>query len=94
MQFRYTFRLCPGGSQRVALARLFGCVRVLRTAADAFGPRIDLVEYDFASADHWLRHGTMLPDDRPEGVPPDLGGETSTSVLGEAIAAEVADGRP
>lgn len=38
-------------------------VRVLRTAADAFGFGLDLVEYDFASADYWLRHGTMLPDD-------------------------------
>lgn len=38
-------------------------LRVLRTAADAFGFGLDLVEYDFASADYWLKHGTMLPDD-------------------------------
>lgn len=38
-------------------------LRVLRTAADAFGFGLDLAEYDFASADYWLRHGTMLPDD-------------------------------
>lgn len=29
MQLRYTYRLYPDGDQRVALARLFGCVRVV-----------------------------------------------------------------
>ncbi|MEU3140230.1 tartrate dehydrogenase [Nocardiopsis alba] len=38
-------------------------VRVLRAAAEVFGFGLDLVEYDFASADYWLEHGKMLPDD-------------------------------
>ncbi|MFW5417814.1 tartrate dehydrogenase [Nocardiopsis sp. CNT-189] len=38
-------------------------VRALRTAADAFGFRLDLVEYGFASAEYWTEHGRMLPDD-------------------------------
>ncbi|MFD4253376.1 tartrate dehydrogenase [Amycolatopsis thermoflava] len=38
-------------------------LRVLRAAAGVFGFELDPVEFDFASADHYLRHGTMLPDD-------------------------------
>ncbi|MDA2814529.1 tartrate dehydrogenase [Nocardiopsis sp. RSe5-2] len=37
-------------------------VRALRAAADAFGIGLDMVEYDFASAAYWQRHGTMLPE--------------------------------
>ncbi|MFE7042910.1 helix-turn-helix domain-containing protein, partial [Streptomyces atratus] len=40
MQLRYTFRVYPNGPQRAALARAFGCARVvfndaLRTRKDA-----------------------------------------------------------
>jgi tartrate dehydrogenase/decarboxylase / D-malate dehydrogenase len=38
-------------------------VRVLAAAAEVFDLEFDLVEFDFASAEHYLRHGTMLPDD-------------------------------
>lgn len=38
-------------------------VRCLRAAADRHGFGLDLVEFDFASADYWLRHGAMLPAD-------------------------------
>ncbi|TQJ09986.1 tartrate dehydrogenase [Lapillicoccus jejuensis] len=37
-------------------------VRVLRAAADRYGLDLALEEFDFASADHWQRHGTMLPE--------------------------------
>ena len=37
-------------------------VRALRAAADAFGFELDLVDYDFASAEYWTRHGRMLPE--------------------------------
>ncbi|TQS40417.1 tartrate dehydrogenase [Cryptosporangium phraense] len=38
-------------------------VRCLLAAADAFGFSLDLVEFDFASAAYWEKHGTMLPSD-------------------------------
>ncbi|MFE0534064.1 tartrate dehydrogenase [Streptomyces nigra] len=38
-------------------------LRCLRAAAEAHGFELDVTEYDFASADYWLEHGTMLPDD-------------------------------
>ncbi|AZM62569.1 MULTISPECIES: tartrate dehydrogenase [unclassified Streptomyces] len=38
-------------------------LRSLRAAADVHGFRLDVTEFDFASADYWLEHGTMLPDD-------------------------------
>ncbi len=38
-------------------------LRCLRTAAEVHGFALDVTEFDFASADYWLRHGTMLPDD-------------------------------
>ena len=38
-------------------------LRALRKAADAYGFTLDLVEFDFASAAYWERHGTMLPSD-------------------------------
>ncbi|GHD26249.1 hypothetical protein GCM10007147_24150 [Nocardiopsis kunsanensis] len=33
MQLRFAYRLCPDGPQRVAPARLFGCVRVVHNDA-------------------------------------------------------------
>ncbi|GAY12751.1 tartrate dehydrogenase [Pseudonocardia sp. N23] len=38
-------------------------VRVLRAASAAFGFDVELADFDFASADHYQQHGTMLPDD-------------------------------
>lgn len=38
-------------------------VRVLTAAAERFGIELELTEFGFASADHWLEHGTMLPED-------------------------------
>jgi tartrate dehydrogenase/decarboxylase/D-malate dehydrogenase len=38
-------------------------VRVLEAAAERFGFGLDLAHFDFASADYWLEHGTMLPGD-------------------------------
>jgi len=38
-------------------------LRVLAAAAEVFGFELDLVEFDFASADYYLQHGAMLPDD-------------------------------
>ena len=38
-------------------------VKALRAAADAYGFTLDIVEFDFASADYYLEHGTMLPPD-------------------------------
>jgi tartrate dehydrogenase/decarboxylase/D-malate dehydrogenase len=37
-------------------------LRSLRAAAAAHGFALDTVEFDFASADYWLAHGTMLPE--------------------------------
>ncbi|MFD5855714.1 tartrate dehydrogenase [Streptomyces chartreusis] len=38
-------------------------LRSLRSAAEVHGFTLDVTEFDFASADYWLRHGTMLPED-------------------------------
>ncbi len=38
-------------------------VKALRAAADTFGFQLDIVDFDFASADNYLEHGAMLPDD-------------------------------
>ncbi|WHM29728.1 isocitrate/isopropylmalate family dehydrogenase [Streptomyces sp. BPPL-273] len=38
-------------------------LRCLRAAAGAHGFALDVTEFDFASADYWLEHGTMLPED-------------------------------
>ncbi|WP_406256588.1 tartrate dehydrogenase [Streptomyces chartreusis] len=38
-------------------------LRSLRSAAEVHGFALDITEFDFASADYWLRHGTMLPED-------------------------------
>ncbi|MFJ8785266.1 MULTISPECIES: tartrate dehydrogenase [unclassified Streptomyces] len=38
-------------------------VRCLQAASEIHGFSVDVVEFDFASADYWLKHGTMLPED-------------------------------
>jgi tartrate dehydrogenase/decarboxylase / D-malate dehydrogenase len=38
-------------------------VRVLEAAAAGHGFALDLVEFDFASADYYVRHGRMLPEE-------------------------------
>ncbi len=38
-------------------------MRILETAAKKFGFTLDLREHDFASADYWLKHGRMMPED-------------------------------
>ncbi|MEV8431323.1 tartrate dehydrogenase [Streptomyces chartreusis] len=38
-------------------------LRSLRSAAEVHGFALDVTEFDFASADYWLRHGAMLPED-------------------------------
>lgn len=38
-------------------------VRVLQAAAERFGFALELTEFDFASADYYVEHGQMLPDD-------------------------------
>src|ERR1700682_5906304 len=43
-------------------------VRVLEAAADRFGIGLELDRFDFASWDHYERHGSMLPDDWKERI--------------------------
>ncbi|MFE7441946.1 tartrate dehydrogenase [Streptomyces chartreusis] len=38
-------------------------LRCLQSAAEVHGFALDVTEFDFASADYWARHGTMLPED-------------------------------
>ncbi|MFG2273611.1 tartrate dehydrogenase [Streptomyces chartreusis] len=38
-------------------------LRSLQSAAEVHGFSLDVTEFDFASADYWLRHGAMLPVD-------------------------------
>ncbi len=38
-------------------------LRVVRRAADLFGFAVETTEFDFSSAQHWQRTGSMLPDD-------------------------------
>lgn len=38
-------------------------VRVLEAAADKFGIALDIVPFDWACADHYTRHGRMMPED-------------------------------
>jgi tartrate dehydrogenase/decarboxylase / D-malate dehydrogenase len=38
-------------------------IEALRAVADRYGLRLDFELFDFASADYWQRHGTMLPPD-------------------------------
>jgi tartrate dehydrogenase/decarboxylase/D-malate dehydrogenase len=41
-------------------------VRVLQAAAEQFGFKLQLDEFDFASCDYYLKHNKMLPDDWKE----------------------------
>jgi tartrate dehydrogenase/decarboxylase/D-malate dehydrogenase len=43
-------------------------VRVLKAAAEKFGFKLKLDEFDFASCDYYLKHGKMLPDDWKEKI--------------------------
>ncbi|PZQ17760.1 MAG: tartrate dehydrogenase [Ancylobacter novellus] len=45
-------------------------VRVLEAAARKFGFEIRGTDYDFASADYWLKHGRMMPEDWKEEIAP------------------------
>lgn len=45
-------------------------VRVLEAAAKRFGFEIRGTDYDFASADYWLKHGRMMPEDWKEEIAP------------------------
>jgi tartrate dehydrogenase/decarboxylase/D-malate dehydrogenase len=38
-------------------------VRVLHEAAKLFGFKLEMDEFNFASCDYYLKHGTMMPDD-------------------------------
>nr|WP_107912542.1 tartrate dehydrogenase [Streptomyces chartreusis] len=38
-------------------------LRCLQSAAEVHGFALDVTEFEFASADYWARHGTMLPED-------------------------------
>ena len=38
-------------------------VKALRAAADTFGFDLDIVDFDFASAEYYVEHGQMLPAD-------------------------------
>ncbi len=38
-------------------------LRVLEAAAARFGFALDLDTFDFASCDHWAKHGRMMPED-------------------------------
>jgi len=38
-------------------------LRTLQAAGRRFGFELELTEFDFASAEYWVRHGTMLPAD-------------------------------
>ncbi|MEU6762306.1 tartrate dehydrogenase [Streptomyces sp. NPDC046853] len=61
MPHRYRIAAVPGdGIGREVVPEGLRC---LRAAAEVHGFELDVVEFDFASADHWLRHGTMLPPD-------------------------------
>jgi tartrate dehydrogenase/decarboxylase/D-malate dehydrogenase len=43
-------------------------VRVLEAAANQFGFKLQLDEFDFASCDYYLKHNKMLPDDWKERI--------------------------
>ena len=44
-----------------------GC-RVLKAAADRYGFKLVLEDFDFASCDYYARHGQMMPDDWKERI--------------------------
>ncbi|MHC3472581.1 tartrate dehydrogenase [Streptomyces sp. 7R007] len=61
MSRRYRIAAIPGdGIGREVLPEGLRC---LRAASEVHGFALDVTEFDFASADYWLRHGAMLPDD-------------------------------
>ena len=45
-------------------------VRVLEAAASRFGIALELVDIDWASCDHYLQHGSMMPADWKEQLQP------------------------
>ncbi|QFZ71951.1 tartrate dehydrogenase [Streptomyces fagopyri] len=61
MPQRYRIAAVPGdGIGREVVPEGLRC---LRAAAEAYGFVLDVVEFDFASADYWVRHGEMMPKD-------------------------------
>ncbi|MCW4354752.1 tartrate dehydrogenase [Hoyosella sp. YIM 151337] len=59
MAHRYRIAVIPGdgiGTEVVPEG-----IRVVDAAAERFGFRVDWEFFDFASADYYMRHGTMLP---------------------------------
>ncbi|WP_051572168.1 tartrate dehydrogenase [Cryptosporangium arvum] len=61
MSARYRIAVIPGdGIGREVVPEGLRC---LRRTADVHDFALDVVEFDFASAAYWERHGTMLPDD-------------------------------
>jgi tartrate dehydrogenase/decarboxylase/D-malate dehydrogenase len=61
---RYRIAVIPGdGIGREVVPEGLRC---LRAAAGVHGFALDTTEFDFASADYWLRHGEMLPPDWQE----------------------------
>ncbi|MGA5507016.1 tartrate dehydrogenase [Streptomyces umbrinus] len=61
MPQRYRIAAVPGdGIGREVVPEGLRC---LRAAADAYGFVLDVEEFDFASADYWVRHGEMMPKD-------------------------------
>ena len=43
-------------------------LRVLEAAAEAFDFKLETVEYDYANADYYVKHGKMLPDNWVEEI--------------------------
>jgi tartrate dehydrogenase/decarboxylase/D-malate dehydrogenase len=43
-------------------------VRVLQSAAEKFGFKLQLEDFDFASSDYYLKHNKMVPDDWKEQI--------------------------
>ncbi|MFD4251410.1 tartrate dehydrogenase [Amycolatopsis thermoflava] len=61
MSHRYRIAVIPGdGIGREVVPEGLRC---LRAAARGHGFELDVTEFDFASADYWVRHGDMLPPD-------------------------------
>ncbi|MFE3263616.1 tartrate dehydrogenase [Streptomyces sp. NPDC059215] len=61
MPKRYRIAAVPGdGIGREVVPEGLRC---LRAAAEAYGFVLDVMEFDFASAEYWVRHGEMMPKD-------------------------------
>lgn len=58
-----TYRIAVVPGDGIGLEVVPEGVKTLRAAADTFGFELDLVQFDFASCDYYIRHGQMLPDD-------------------------------